>query len=102
MNSRSGTRSPYRRNLYIRGGFSIRHGWELVLLGGVQRREDARNLTSLRARRRSPAETGRDRRRKFSRIGSQQFPWRCVMSLDPEYVPRQNLGSLQGCLVEGD
>jgi periplasmic protein TonB len=24
------------------------------------------------------------------------------MSLDPESVPRQNLGSLQGCLVEGD
>ena len=24
------------------------------------------------------------------------------MSLDPEFVPRQNLGSLQSCLVEGD
>src|SRR5258708_19756842 len=24
------------------------------------------------------------------------------MSLDPESVPRQNLGSLRGCLVEGD
>src|ERR1700730_10061753 len=102
MNSRSGMRSLYRRNLYIRGGFSIRHGWELVLEGGVQRGEDARNLTSLRARRRSLAETGRDRRRKFSRVASQHFPWRCVMSLDPKSVPRQNLGSLQGCLVEGD
>src|SRR6202023_304248 len=102
MNSRSRMRSLCRRNLYIRGGFSIRHGWELVLEGGVQRREDARNLTSLRARRRSLAETGRDRRRKFSRVGSQHFPWRCVTSLDPKSVPRQNLGSLQGCLVEGD
>jgi periplasmic protein TonB len=30
------------------------------------------------------------------------FVWRCVMPLDPECVPRQSLGSLQSCLVEGD
>jgi len=30
------------------------------------------------------------------------FLWRCVMALDPEAVSRQNLGSLQSCLVEGD
>src|SRR4029077_19885356 len=39
---------------------------------------------------------------KSRRIRSHQFPWRCVMSLDPKSVARQNLGSLQGCLVEGD
>jgi hypothetical protein len=32
-------------------GFSPEREWELVVLSGVQRREDARNLTSLRARR---------------------------------------------------
>src|SRR5712692_3383358 len=73
-------------NLYTRDSVSAPQNWELVFGDGVQRREDARNLTSLRAR----------------RIRSHQFSWRCVMSLDRESVPRQNLGSLQGCLVEGD
>src|SRR5467141_4284128 len=36
-------------NLYIKEGFSIHRRRELVLGAGVQRREDARNLTSLRA-----------------------------------------------------
>jgi len=35
-------------NLYIRRPFSIRRQRTLVFSGGVQRREDARNLTSLR------------------------------------------------------
>jgi len=30
-------------------------------------------------------------------IRSHHFTWRCVMSLDPESVPRQNPGSLQSC-----
>jgi hypothetical protein len=44
---------------------------ELVLRLGVQRSEDARNLTSLRARRRSPGELEQppgNRRRKFFSI----------------------------------
>src|SRR5713226_5557490 len=53
-------------NLYTRDSVSAPQNWELVFGDGVQRREDARNLTSLRARRRTPAETGRVRRRKFS------------------------------------
>src|SRR6266852_1880580 len=56
-------------NLYIRDGFFIyTPNWELAFGGGVQRREGARNLTSLRARRRAPAEPGRVRRRKFSTL----------------------------------
>jgi len=43
--------------------------WELVLTLGVQRSEDARNLTSLRARRWSPGDLEQppgNRRRKIS------------------------------------
>src|SRR5437588_11608721 len=74
---------------------------ELVATLGVQGREDARNLTSLRARRRSPG-------------GLEQPPggwrrktrWRCVMPLNSrdlsEKIPEHKLGSLGSCLVEGD
>jgi hypothetical protein len=47
----------------------IVRSWELVFTPGVQRSEDARNLTSLRARRRSPGDLEQppgNRRRKFS------------------------------------
>src|SRR5712664_2504007 len=89
-------------NLYIERRFHTRNR-ELAFRGGVQRREDARNLTSLRARRWFPEELSRGRRRKKSRrIRSHHSSWRCVMSLDPESVRQQNLGSLQSCLVEGD
>src|SRR5258706_6536311 len=46
----------------------IVRSWELVFTPGVQRSEDARNLTSLRARRRSPGDLEQppgNRRRKF-------------------------------------
>src|SRR6266481_4405690 len=93
------------------------HG-ELVPAPGVQRSEDARNLTSLRARRRSPGDLEQppgNRRRKFlnfrskrprSAGGSQKKMWRCVMSGEAKSVPEERLeeglGSLRGCLVEGD
>src|SRR6266481_4928080 len=93
------------------------HG-ELVPAPGVQRSEDARNLTSLRARRRSPGDLEQppgNRRRKFlnfrskrprSAGGSQKKMWRCVMSREAKSVPEERLeeglGSLRGCLVEGD
>ena len=80
--------------------FYISEKRELVWYGGVQPWEDARNLTSLRARRRLLQKYAGSRRRKFPTLLN--FLWRCVMSVDPESVPRQSLGSLQSCLVEGD
>src|ERR1700736_5876788 len=96
------TRPCSGKSLHPGDAFPYTGNWELVFGAGVQGSEDARNLRSLRARRRFPAETSRVRRRKFSMHSLASFPWRFVMSLDPEFVSRQNLGSLQSCLVEGD
>ena len=93
--------------------------WELVPPRGVQRWEDARNLTSLRARRRSSGgleqPPGGRRRKDFSGPlmfdertpkSSQKKLWRCAMPHDSrnvsEKIPTAALGSLKGCLVEGD
>src|SRR5882762_4972930 len=93
-------------------------GWrELVPSPGVQRCEDARNLTSLRARRRSPGvlEQPPGNRRRITSVislcmtperpASQKILWRYVMSLDPqkvsEEIPEEGLGSFRGCLVDG-
>src|SRR5713226_2058525 len=92
---------------------------ELVSTLGVQRSEDARNLTSLRARRRSPGDLEQppgNRRRKIlyssvrrdrgtAGIRRKQL-WRCVMWPESEKVSgevcKESLGSLSGCLVDGD
>jgi hypothetical protein len=52
-------------------GRTFHRPWELVPMLGVQRSEDARNLTSLRARRRSPGDLEQppgNRRRKISEM----------------------------------
>ncbi len=52
-------------------GRTLHRPWELVPMLGVQRSEDARNLTSLRARRRSPGDLEQppgNRRRKISEM----------------------------------
>src|SRR6267143_5425974 len=94
-------------------------GWrELVPSPGVQRCEDARNLTSLRARRRSPGvleQPPGNRRRIISVISLcataerpawQKILWRWMMSPEPqnvlEEIPEEDLGSRRGCLVDGD
>src|SRR5882762_2642549 len=103
----------------LRTALSGRGRRELVPSPGVQRCEDARNLTSLRARRRSPGvlEQPPGNRRRITSVvslcltirafpASQKILWRCVMSLEPqkasEEIPEESLGSLRGCLVDGD
>src|SRR5437667_9929039 len=92
---------------------------ELVATLGVQGREDARNLTSLRARRRFPGDLEQTPRTSAPQIflwlrsakpqdgpRSQKKMWRCVMVSEPEKVsgkvPEDSLGSLSSCLVDGD
>jgi len=74
---------------------------ELVSEGRVQPSEDARNLTSLRARRRSHCRSCRIRRRKFS-FRSPIFFCGGVSCRSILNLPATKFPSLQSCLVEGD
>src|ERR1700747_2858289 len=82
---------------------------ELALAGGVQSKEDARTLTSLRAA--APAWPGAGtaggahylimRILRLTQRARSIFR-RCVMAVERSPSAAENLGSLRGCLVEGD